>query len=138
MVRDEVQKLLRMGPFPSSDDVVRSKQANVVDRYGQLLKAIEKPVTDEEAGALTRMFGPDDFFGLCWTLVHLIETAPNWTMEESLADAGNEWIQMLKDREARWREAGYPTRSFYKEAGLPDPKVGQSVVKDEDTKENKS
>jgi hypothetical protein len=123
MVRKEVAELLKMGPPPSSDEVIRSKSVDLVEKYEQLLSSIEKPVTDEEAKALTGVFGDDDFFGMCWTLVHLIETAPSWPIEDSLANVRNEWVQRLKDRSARWREAGYPPRSFYKEAGLPDPRT---------------
>ena len=68
------------------------------------------------------MFGPDDCFGAAWTLLHLIETAPNWP-QEPLEDNGNEWLQMLNRRAERWKEAGYPARAFYKEAGLPDPRT---------------
>jgi len=123
MVRDEVKELLGMGPFPSSEEVIRSKEVSLVEKYQRLLSSIEEPVTDEEAKVLTRFFGTDDFFGLSWTLVHLIETAPHWSAGERLENVGNEWIQRLKDREARWRNAGYPVRSFYKKAGRPDPRL---------------
>ena len=95
-----------------------------------LLAAIKKPVTDEEANVLAGLFGCDDFFGMGWTLLHLIETAPNWSAEAYLENAGNEWVQRLKDREKRWREAGYPTRSFYKESGLPDPRSNRDCRSD--------
>lgn len=120
MVRKAVEELLKLGPFPSSDEI-GSESIELVARYEQLLSSIEEPVTDEEAKALTGVFGDDDFFGLCLTLVHLIETAPNWPIDECLQNVGNEWIKILKDRATRWRDAGYPARAFYKEAGLPDP-----------------
>jgi hypothetical protein len=129
VVRDEVKALLRMGPLPSEEELIRSP-ASLVENYQQLLLSIEKPVTDDEAKILTGTFGVDDCFGLCWTLVHLIETAPNWPIEEGLENIGDEWIQRLKDRAARWRDAGYPARSFYKEAGLPDPRQNQDSKRD--------
>jgi hypothetical protein len=121
MVRHEVEELQKLGPFPSSDEL-GSESIGLVDKYGELLSSIEEPVNDEEAKALTGAFGGDDFFGLCWTLVHLIETAPNWPIDECLENVANEWIKRLKDRATRWREAGYPARSFYEESGLPDPR----------------
>ena len=53
-------------------------------------------MTDEEAKLLLGSFGPDDCFGLAWTLLHLIETAPgarHLVVEPSATD--NEWIQSL-------------------------------------------
>jgi hypothetical protein len=113
-----------MGPPPSEEELIRNPSP-LLERYEQLLLSIEKPVTDEEAKALTGVFGVDGCFGLGSTLLHLIETAPNWPIGECLENPGNEWIQMLNDRAKRWREAGYPARPFYKEAGLPDPRQNQ-------------
>lgn len=125
-MRNEVNELLRLGSFPSSEDVIRSKMVDLVKKYQELILSIEKPVTDEEAEALARIFGVDDFFGLCWTLIDLIETAPNWPIEESFGNIENEWTEMLRDRAKRWRDAGYPARSFYTEKGLPDPRTTQN------------
>jgi len=47
----------------------------IVERWQNLLAAVKTPVSDDEARALVRVFGPDDCFGLAWTLLHLIETA---------------------------------------------------------------
>lgn len=130
MVRGEVEELLALGQPPSSEEVIRSRLVSLVEKYEKLIGAIEKPVTDEEATVLVRLFGCDDFFGMGWTLPHLIETAPNWPIEGALKDVGNEWIAMLKDRAERWRAAGYPARSFYREAGLPDPRSTDDVMSD--------
>jgi hypothetical protein len=124
MVRDEVKELLKMGPPPSEEELIRNPSP-LLEKYEQLLLSIKRPVTDEEAKALTAIFGVDCCFGLSWTLLHLIETAPNWGEEGDFEDSGNEWVQMLKDRARRWREAGYPARSFYRDAGVPDPKATQ-------------
>jgi hypothetical protein len=51
-------------------------------------------VSGEEAGALARLFGPDDCFGLAWTLVHLIESAPEYL--DHLPVHENEWISRLR------------------------------------------
>ena len=129
MVRDEVKELLETGPFPSEEESIRNP-APLLEKYEQLLLSIEAPVSDEEARALTGVFGVDGCFGLGWTLLHLIETAPNWPPKEGLENVGNEWIQMLKDRAERWRDAGYPARSSYTEAGLPDPRQKRDAKED--------
>lgn len=120
-MRIEVEELSRMGPFPSEEETI-ANPSDLLERYEQVLSSIEKPVTDEEAAALVRIFGVDDCFGAAWTLAHLIETAPTWSAEDLPGNSGNEWMERLRDRQRRWREAGYPARSFYKESGLPDPK----------------
>ena len=76
MVRDEVRELLKLGPPPSEEALIRNSSP-FLEKYEQLLSSIEKPVTDEEAKLLTGLFGVDGCFGLGWTLLHLIETAPN-------------------------------------------------------------
>lgn len=124
MVRKEIEELRKMGPLPSEKESI-ANPSPLLERYQQLLLSIEKPVSDEEAAILTGVFGVDDCFGLAWTLAHLIETAPNWPINECLQDVGNDWIKMLKDRASRWRDAGYPARSFYRKSGLPDPRSNQ-------------
>src|SRR3546814_3082236 len=37
--------------------------------------------SDLEATALAGVLGPDNCFGLAWTVVHLIESAPGWSVE---------------------------------------------------------
>ena len=72
-----------------------------LEEYQRLLNAISQPVSDEEAEALARLFGPDDCFGLAWTLVHLIESAPGWPLVDRLPAIDNEWIVLLRDRSGR-------------------------------------
>jgi hypothetical protein len=93
-IRREVSELSRLGPFP---DCNQTDAATVKD-FHDLLKSINKPVTDSEARVLISIFGPDDYYGLAWTLIHLIETAPGWPLEDVLQNDENEWIQLLKTR----------------------------------------
>jgi hypothetical protein len=94
MIRPEIAELVSLGPFPSSKDTV----VDVIDRQAELLKRIDRPVSDEEARELVKLFGPDDYYGGAWTLVHLIETAPNWPLTDCLTDDSIEWIARLKMR----------------------------------------
>src|SRR5262249_39555480 len=98
-MRQAVIELQNLGPWPPSDVVLREKLDSLVDRYGELLTSIQEPVTDEEARALLRVFGPDDGFGLVWRLVALVESAPGWPLADCLDEnTENEWIQMLRQR----------------------------------------
>ncbi|MFE0642498.1 hypothetical protein ACFW2Y_12925 [Streptomyces sp. NPDC058877] len=70
-MRTEVQIFVADGPLPDEDS-----SEEEIDRRCQQLVAIARPVTTEEAHALAGCFGPDDCYGVGWTLIHLIETAP--------------------------------------------------------------
>jgi hypothetical protein len=95
-MRPEVHELVAMGPLPDSSsgsgDMLR------LEEYQRLLGAIAKPVSDEESAALAGLFGPDDCFGLAWTLVHLVESAPGWPLLDRLPSVDNEWVSLLRER----------------------------------------
>lgn len=97
MVRPEIKKLVSLGTFPPSNQV----DAELVKSQESLLREIQSPISDDEARLLLRLFGPDDYFGLAWTILHLVESAPSWPITASLSDAKNEWILRLKERAAR-------------------------------------
>lgn len=93
-MRDEVRALLALGPLPTEEGAV---PANVA-RYECALKAVARPVSDEEARGLVKVFGGDDCFGLAWSLLHLIETAPNWPLQEAIRQAHPTWAEELRRR----------------------------------------
>jgi len=88
-MRKQISDLLKLGPLPPSD-----ADAILIQRYEELIMDISPPVTDEEAKALVKLFGPDECYGLAWALVSKIETAPSWPIKECLKD-NNEWIELL-------------------------------------------
>lgn len=94
MMRQGIIELIGHGPLPAS----KAADVNWLKRHEELLKRVAQPVTDEEACGLAKLFGPDDCFGVAWSLVHLIETAPGWPLTSCLADSTNEWIQVLRSR----------------------------------------
>lgn len=100
-MRQEVIELLRMGPLP---EATVNSDPHLIDRYAESVQRITRPITDEEACALVKIFGPDDCFGVAETLVHLIETAPGWPIADCLRDTSNEWVRDLR---ARAERAGY-------------------------------
>ena len=94
VMREEVKALVALGQFP----VERGAVPGVVARHENALKAIARPVSDEEARVLVKVFGPDYCFGLAWSLLHLIETAPGWPIKIAIADSNSLWAEELKGR----------------------------------------
>ncbi len=83
------------GPLPDRD-----ASEEVIDRRERQLTAIPRPVTPEEAAALATCFGPDDCYGVAWTLMHLIETAPGPVPQlEGPGPGAGDWAEVLR---ARW------------------------------------
>jgi len=89
-----ISALLGLGPLPSS----ATATVPTMQAFDEQLSNVQTPVTDEEACALVKLFGPDDCFGLAWTLLHLIETAPGWPVEGALDSLEGEWIDRLRER----------------------------------------
>jgi hypothetical protein len=98
-MRPEVNDLVAMGPLPDSASAAHDLQR--LEAYQRRLESIRKPVSDEEAEALAGLFGPDDCFGLAWTLVHLVDTAPSWPLVQRIPNSNNVWIQLLRERAER-------------------------------------
>jgi hypothetical protein len=100
-MRQQVIDLQQMGPLPPSDVAIRNNMQALVDKYAALIAAIEPPISDDEAKILVKLFGSDDCFGVAWSILHLIETAPHWPLMDCLGSESNEWIIRLKQRAAR-------------------------------------
>ena len=97
-IRSEVPQLIALGPFPASADA----DEHDIDRRGALLTNIKPPLTHEEAAALLLCFGPDEAFGLAWTLLHLIEATPGGVpISAKPQHSKNEWVRRLWDRSHR-------------------------------------
>jgi len=93
-VQTSILELKKLGRLPSSEN----PELETLTKYQELLTSIKQPLNNEEAIVLLNLFGPDDCFGLAWTLVNLIETASDWPFYEHLTDLNNEWIVRLKKR----------------------------------------
>jgi hypothetical protein len=72
-MRSQVRVLVAMGKMPDE-----KASEDEVERWGQQFDLIARPLTDEEAMALARCFPPDMGFGMGWSLLHMLETAPGW------------------------------------------------------------
>lgn len=93
-MRISAQKLVALGRFP--DETVDPSE---ILEHEHGLEAIEPPLTDDEAKALLACFGPDDCFGLAWTLVHLIETSPTPLPTMQPGKDSNKWENVLYQRQ---------------------------------------
>jgi hypothetical protein len=96
-MQKEILALIDLGPLPAS----AAATPDQLKRHEAALHMVKKPVSDDEACALARLFGPDDCFGLAWTLLHLIESAPSWPIADCLAGLNGEWAQTLRERARR-------------------------------------
>jgi hypothetical protein len=94
-MRDEILKLVRLGTLPSGEGV----DMELLKYVQELITKIEAPISDQEAEEMVKIFGDDDCFGLSWTAIHLIETAPNWPIRRCLlVNPNNKWIALLRKR----------------------------------------
>jgi len=93
-MQSAIVELSKMGLLPSSTD----PDTETIEKFQTLLEAVQQPVSDEEACILVKLFGPDECFGLAWSLIHLIETAPSWPKLACLSGLENEWINKLRER----------------------------------------
>lgn len=100
-VRSEVQQLVDLGRFPPSGGDV---DPDDIDHRAALIRSIKPPLTQEEAAALMTCFGPDEAFGLAWSLVHLIEKTDGGVfIENRPPPSENEWMRLLWERAQRGR-----------------------------------
>jgi hypothetical protein len=94
-MRDEVRAFCDLGPLPSEQDSIEGGDDEAFAHMEKALRAITKPVTDEEARLLMTCFGDDDCFGLAWTLLHLVEAAPSPAVTTEPAPGSNPWLLVL-------------------------------------------
>jgi len=93
MVRNEVIEFSQLGALPDGDN----EEADIA-LFETRLQNVTPPVNDEEAAMLAHSFGRDDCFGLAWSLLHLIETAPTSPAVSNPDVSDNCWVQLLLQR----------------------------------------
>lgn len=94
-MRPSVAAVIRLGRLPaeSVDDL------EVWQRLEQTLEALPERCLDEEALALADSFPEveESAYGMAWTLLHFIETAPSWPIPAALDDR-SPWVVLLRRR----------------------------------------
>lgn len=93
-MQEAIENLMRLGRLPASAGAT----AAAIQAFESELSNVETPVSDDEALALIKLFGPDDCFGLAWTVLHLIETAPGWPLHDVFDENQGDWIDRLRER----------------------------------------
>ena len=93
-VQDAVAVLASLGPMPAAEQA----SDHIIGKWESALLSVKTPISSNDAKVLVGLFGTDDCFGLAWTLIHALETAPEWPMWDLLPASGGDWIQLLRDR----------------------------------------
>ena len=95
MIRQEVNDLVGKGHLPGS-----ASGPAIVMQWQESLGKIKPPLSDEEAEAVVGLFPKtdDECFGLAWSMIHLVETAPHWPLKQCLGDKTNPWVVTLRQR----------------------------------------
>jgi hypothetical protein len=99
-IRPAVVELIALGRLPTDEQ--SDIDPGRADRWAALVRQLyaEGHVTDDEARALLGLLpeGDSDSFGVAWTLVHVIESAPGWPLRDVLDHAHGPWPDLLRAR----------------------------------------
>jgi len=95
-MRPQVERVLAVAPLSAADEEDDEKLAELE----AAVDALPEPLTDDEARELVRALGPGEAYGIHWSLVHKLETAPGWPVAGALDDDSNPWVRRLRDRAA--------------------------------------
>lgn len=98
MIRKSVLKLQDLGRLPdeSQDDDI--PQA-FFDLFEYHLNTIQQAITKEEAKILIKLFPETSCYGMGWSLLHLIESTPDWPIQEIIDMCpSTEWTNRLLSR----------------------------------------
>lgn len=94
MMRKAVIDLINMGQLPSEDN----DDISLFEKYQELIDSISPPISREEANALVLLFGNDGCYGLTFTLVHLIESARDFCINDFNNIENNYGVSILRSR----------------------------------------
>jgi hypothetical protein len=97
-----VAALHALGCFPDEAE----EDVDLFARIEQAFYQIKSPITDDEARLLATLFGPDDCYGMAWSLLHLIETSPGWPLAEVIEHTRDPWGPELAGRVRRAQQIG--------------------------------
>jgi hypothetical protein len=97
-MRSSVANLIALGQLPEE----AAAEVSQLQAFESAINEISKPISDEEALALLAVFptGEGSCFGLAWSVLHLIESAPGWPCQEARLHQASPWVRSMLERAA--------------------------------------
>jgi hypothetical protein len=99
-LRDHTQRIVDLGPMPADAPDI---EEDLLSTWASAIEDLELPLSEDESIALLACFPPDDstVFGLAWSLLHAVETAPYGPELLRSLDDRSWWVALLKQRAIR-------------------------------------
>ena len=91
-----IQTMVALGPMPSALEF--TGDPDEISVWHDLLLQVQEPISDEEALALSGLFGPDSCFGLAHILVRILEKSPRWPVPGAFDHMHPEWSGPMMSR----------------------------------------
>jgi hypothetical protein len=95
-IRPEITRVTALAPLPAEEDC----SEGLIVEMDEATRVVPRPLTDEEALALFDLLATSDessYYGVMWTVVHAVETAPGWPLPQLWTPIGP-WFDSLRIR----------------------------------------
>jgi hypothetical protein len=95
-VRPEIARVTALAPLPDEEDC----PDDLIMEMDAAFRAMPMQVTNEEALALLDVLAtpdPSSFYSAMWTIVHAVESAPDWPRPQLWPRVGP-WLERLRVR----------------------------------------
>lgn len=85
------------GIAPKLTDDLSVEQINAAQRC---IEALVPPLSADDISALISVLpaNGDTAYGLNWSILHMIEAAPDWPVWDMLRDSENDWVISFRQR----------------------------------------
>ncbi len=93
-----LEDMVSLGRLPTDEEA--SQDSNKYHLWESALGKFTSPVSDAQAVVLAKFFPTDesDSYGLAWTLLHLIESAPSWPLDSMISAITPYWRGIISKR----------------------------------------
>jgi hypothetical protein len=85
-------------PYPATQPATTRRPLAMLLALTVAVFTLPAPLTPAAGQLLLTIFGPGNCFGLAWTVLHLIETAPGALTAVYARNADNDWVKLLERR----------------------------------------
>ena len=89
-----VDKLVDVGRLPASDRVDK----DYLESFQALLREIDGDLDKSDSIRILQLLGPDDCFGLAWSIVHIAENCSEWPFFSEMSGVDPGWVRILEER----------------------------------------